>query len=200
VLEEEYPISFLDYCKLYPNIIYGMIIKGRKNLLQKIVNRLQIVKSAEKKGKLFELLVRNIFKSFYLIEFKRGIANRYSTGQIDIYFKVKRMECTIFFEFSDLLIIECKNWKKNVTAKEIRDFAGKMKDNKCRVGIMFAKTGVTGDFKSKFPKDGMGAIRRVWDQGEGLILVFTLRDALGVLSGENVYNLLEDKYYFFKTI
>ncbi len=190
----------LDYYKINPSIVYDMIFKDRRRPLGKMMKELSVTNDNNKKGKLYELLAEYIFSSFYLVPLDIGRAGRYSTGQIDVIFNVKRLEATIFHEFSDLMFVECKNWGNPVGVPEIGAFSTKLADNRVKVGIIFARSGVTGDIKADFPKDGMGEIRRLCDRGQGLILVYTQQDILDILAGKNVYDQLVDRYYFFKIV
>ncbi len=62
---------------------------------------------------------------------------RTSTGEIDLVFKVKRLEGTLFDNFSDILIVECKNWERKVSVNELRSFADTMRNTDATVGIFF---------------------------------------------------------------
>ncbi|MGZ7070569.1 MAG: hypothetical protein ACXVHN_07100 [Methanobacterium sp.] len=103
----------LEYHKTKPDIYYATVLNGRKESMQSIIERLLVEQDHDQKGKLYEALVWDVFESFFLKEYRRGSANRYSTDQIDIYFQVKWLEATIFHKFSDIMIVECKNWEKS---------------------------------------------------------------------------------------
>jgi hypothetical protein len=195
-------LSFsLDDYKLYPERVFGRILDDRKEELKEILAKSLTESNPQKKGSLYEELASKLFESPYLTVHKKGTTNRYSTGQIDLYFIVKRYEGTIFHEFSDLMIIECKNWDtKKVGVQEIRELAGKMNELGINVGMMFSKKGVTGDDDAELQKDGLGAIRRIWDSSKRIIIVITLKDIYDLLNGKNLYRLLEEKYYDAETI
>jgi hypothetical protein len=47
-----------------------------------------------------------------------------------------------------MILLECKNWKKKVRAKDVRDFAGKIENRPkllCRIGFIVATNGFTKD-------------------------------------------------------
>jgi len=60
-----------------------------------------------------------------------------STGEIDLVFKVKRLERTLFDNFSYILIVECKNWESKVSTNELRSFADTTRETDATVGIFF---------------------------------------------------------------
>ena len=190
----------LDHYKMYPNIIYDMIIQSRRVSLTKIIDKLPQVDNNKRKGRLYELLARKILESYYLEIFKKGTVNRYSTGQVDILFHVKKLEGTIFQEFSDIMVIECKNWGDPANVKEIRDLSGKLTNFKSNIGMMFARKGVTGKKKASASRDGLEEIKNIWNSQGKIILVITLQDVIDILRGTNVYKLLENRYLSTKTL
>lgn len=102
-------------------------------------------------------------------------------------FEVKRIELTIFHNFSDSLLIECKNWSDKVGSSEIQKFKGKMLDVKSKVGIMVTKSPIT--------KPAKDAIKYAYLSNSVAILVFTRQDIMNVLRDKNLYRTLKSKYY-----
>jgi len=197
--QKDSQLSLLDYYKLYPDLVYNRIIRKNRTSLEKIIKRLDVVDDSKRKGKLYELLARKMFESYYLKIYKRGKVNRTSTGQMDILFLVKRLEGTIFFEFSDIMVVECKNWDHEVNVKEVRDVSGKLTNIKSKTGMIFAKKGVTGNKRATYATDAYEEIRNFFRNEGKVILLITLKDIVAVLNGSNVYELLEEKYVSSKT-
>ncbi|RKX91687.1 MAG: hypothetical protein DRP84_11230 [Spirochaetes bacterium] len=189
----------LEDLKRYPEVVYSTILNPRKtdliNLLNDIASSDKI--SPQEKGNKLENLAKKLLESPYLkiIDTKK----RTSTGEIDIVFEVKKFEGTIFHNFSDILIVECKNWEMKVSANELRSFADKMRDTDTTVGIFFSRYGITGD--SEFVRDAKGIIRDKWKTERKIIIVLTYNDLRNVIEkGMNFYKLLKEKYYEVKTI
>lgn len=189
----------LEDLKLYPEVVYNTLLNSRKtdliNLLNDMANGNEI--SSREKGDKLEYLAKKLLESPYLkfIDMKK----RTSTGEIDLVFEVKRLEGTIFHSFSDILVVECKNWEKKVGADELRSFADKMRDTDATVGIFFSRYGITGD--SEFVRDAKGVIRDKWKTERMIIIVLTYDDLRNVIEkGMNLYKLLKERYYKVKTI
>jgi len=189
----------IEYLKQYPEMVYDTVLNGRKT---ELINLLNSIDSGYKinnreKGDNLENLTENLLKSPYLNLLSKD--ERTSTGEIDLIFEVKKYEGTIFQDFSNILIVECKNWEKKVGANEIRTFADKMHDTRANVGIFLSKSGVTG--KSDFEKEAKGVIRDKWKTENIIIIVLTYDDIKNVVYGKkNLYELLKEKYYEVKLI
>ena len=189
----------LEDLKRYPEVVYDTLLDSRKtdliNLLNDLAGGNEI--SSQEKGDKLENLAKNLLESPYLeiIDIKK----RTFTGEIDLVFEVKRFEGTIFNNFSDILVVECKNWETKVGANELRSFADKMRDTDATVGIFFSRSGITGD--SEFVRDAKGVIRDKWKTERMIIIVLTYDDFRNVVEkGMNFYNLLKERYYEVKTI
>ncbi|WP_409025367.1 restriction endonuclease [Halalkalicoccus salilacus] len=50
-------------------------------------------------------------------------------------------------EYGWYILVECKNWSTAIGASEIRDFIGKMDSSKTRLGVVFARNGISGESK-----------------------------------------------------
>jgi len=139
---------------------------------------------AQRKGDLLEKIAERFFDSKYLRFYRNKVRN---VGEIDVVFEVKRIELTIFHNFSDSLLIECKNWSDKVGSSEIQKFKGKMLDVKSKVGIMVTKSPIT--------KPAKDAIKYAYLSNSVAILVFTRQDIMNVLRDKNLYRTLKNKYY-----
>ena len=66
-------------------------------------------------------------------------------------------------------LVECKNWKDNVPLADIGYFFHRMRLTHCSFGILFAKSGVTGNTEKD--NAGRGAIRRSYHEDRNLCIV-----------------------------
>jgi len=193
--KEKKNLFTLDDYKQYPERFFERIINDRREELKNLLNKALSSEKNTDKGSLFEDLAEKFLSSPYLELYERN--KRYSTGEIDIVFKVRTYEGTLFQQFEDILIVECKNWVGKVGSSELKVFAIKMKDVNTNVGIFFSKMGITGNNSS----DAKGVIRDQWRAEKKAIIVINYEDIENVLSGEiNLYELLMKKYYDTKLI
>jgi restriction endonuclease Mrr len=47
--------------------------------------------------------------------------------------------------FSDVILVECKNWSNAVGSQEVTYFVSRLRQRGCTCGILIAMNGVTGD-------------------------------------------------------
>jgi Holliday junction resolvase-like predicted endonuclease len=143
----------------YPKVVFNELLNERKIQLEKILNSISTNKyNDEDKGKIFETLACNLLSSPYL---KYHLKNkRTPTGEIDLIFIVNKLPNTLFNEFSNILIVECKNWDSKADAPSIRTFISKMEDANSSVGIFFSRQGITGNYNHS--TDGKGVIKNKW--------------------------------------
>lgn len=179
-------LDLLTQMKLYPEVILEEEIARNQTVLQQILATVAKANNSQEKGESLEILMEKLLASPYLRLMKRGLD--YSTGEIDVVFKVRKIEGTIFQNFSDLLIVECKNRVKKMDAKEVRAFVDKMNDMDCNVGVIASREGIT--------PPGMGVVSSKWKESRKSVIVLDQRDLTSIVSGqENLYTVLEDKFY-----
>lgn len=189
---EESPqiLTLLDKLKLYPDIVLDETVAASKSTLQDLLTRANNPGINDDAGLILEELAKIFLESPYLKLNKER--RRCENGEIDLDFTVKRFEATLFYEFSYLLIVECKNWSKKVGAPEIRVFCSKMCDVRSNVGILFSKNGIT--------KDARRVIRDAWLRDEIVVIVFDFVDLNGVINGSyNLYEIIKQKYLAVRT-
>jgi hypothetical protein len=87
-------------------------------------------------------------------------------------------------------IVECKNWAKPAGAKEIRDFLGKLRKCRIRVGVYFSRNGITGQ---EHGTDALREIHSAFDTEGTYVLVLTGQEIETLARLEAVVDLLEDK-------
>jgi Holliday junction resolvase-like predicted endonuclease len=191
-VQEESPqiLTLLDKLKLYPDIVLDETIASSKTTLQDLLARANNPGLNDDAGLILEELAKVFLESPYLKLNKER--RRCENGEIDLDFTVKRFEATLFYEFSYLLIVECKNWSKKAGAPEIRVFCSKMRDVRSNVGILFSKNGIT--------KDARRIIRDAWLRDEIIVIVLDFVDLDGVINGsDNLYEVIKRKYLTVRT-
>ena len=95
-------------------------------------------------------------------------------------------------KWGDSILIECKNWSKPVGSAQVTVFVDKVEKMRADVGLLIAKNGVTGSEKTD-----AGLIIRVALRIKGIrIIVLTLNDFKTVEEGNQIKQLLDDRYYF----
>jgi Holliday junction resolvase-like predicted endonuclease len=189
---EELPqiLTLLDKLKLYPDIVLDETIASSRSILQDLLARANNPGVNDDAGLILEELAKVFLESPYLKLNKER--RRCENGEIDLDFTVKRFEATLFYEFSYLLIVECKNWSKKAGAPEIRVFCSKMRDIRSNVGILFSKNGIT--------KDARRIIRDAWLRDEIIVIVLDFVDLDGVINGSyNLYEIIKRKYLAVRT-
>ncbi|MEO1432559.1 MAG: N-6 DNA methylase [Cyanobacteria bacterium J06633_8] len=181
-----------------PQFVVEKCIYKIREELKKALKNIIDASDSKTKGSSLEDFTQMLFGSLDYCDFyKRNLRN--ATSEIDIIFTVNKIPATLFAEFSDLLIVECKNWNEPVGAKEIRIFSTKMDELDSKVGIIISSNGITGD--KHYIKDARGAIRNIWLQSRKIILFFDLEDLKSIVNGTcNLYKILYQKYYAVKTM
>lgn len=162
----------------FQKAIFNELINERKKLLEEILHIIIIDEcNSQNKGKIFEDLACNLLRSPYLEFHSRD--KRTPTGEIDLTFSVYKIPATLFNNFSDILIAECKNWNSNADAPSMRTFISKMEDVRSNVGVFFTKKGITGDYSNS--TDGKGVIKNKWLEKKLMVLEFDLGDVKDVI-------------------
>lgn len=178
-------LTLYDKLKLYPEIILEETINNKRSQLQSLLEKIKNPSINDNLGLILEDFAKMFLESHYL-KFNHA-RRRCEAGEIDLDFTVKRFEATLFYEFSYLLIVECKNWKKKVGAPEIRVFCSKVREVNGNIGIVFATKGIT--------KDGTRIIRDSYKRDKIVVLVFELQDLEKVINKQyNLYEILHQKY------
>lgn len=183
-------LTLFDKLRLYPDIVLEETINKSRNRLTELLRRVNNPKKEDNPGLLLEELAKVFLESPYL-KLNRE-RRRCETGEIDLDFTVKRFETTLFYEFSYLLIVECKNWTNKSGAPELRIFCSKMRDVGATIGILFSKNGITRDAK--------GIIRNSWLQDRVVVVTFDAKDLDQIINGsDNLYEVFHQKYLAVRT-
>jgi hypothetical protein len=150
--------------------------------------RTKKARTNEEKKESLEGLAKILFEAIPFLSFKYSNL-RTASAEIDLVFVYRGFkETTVFDELGRYFLVECKNWKDPVGAKHVRDFVGKMKSSKVKLGALVAPKGVTGACDSA---DALREIHRTYDQDDLFVVVIAEEHLESVKKGENFYELLE---------
>ncbi len=163
--------------------------------LRRYSYQLELVTTAhtnDEKKKSLEGLAKLLFEGIPFLSC-RSCDIQTSSSEIDIIVEYHGWnKPTIFDEFGRFCLVECKNWKSAVGASQIRDFKGKLEKTRVKLGIIFARNGVTG---ADDGTDALREIRSFFDRNGIYILVVAEEDLEIVRHGSNFYKLLDEKMF-----
>lgn len=96
---------------------------------------------------------------------------------------------SLFDDYGQYVLVECKNWADPVSAKEIRDFAGKMEYTGVQLGILFARHGITGE-----NTDADRLVEKFAQNGQ-YIVVIDGKDLERIGNGKSFYQIIEERLW-----
>ncbi|MEP0914041.1 restriction endonuclease [Leptolyngbya sp. GB1-A1] len=161
------------------------------NPLIPLIEAAEKATTANEKGKTFEEVAKFVLESVPSLRCK--YTNLYTrSSEIDIVVEYDRSRggIPLFDELGRYALIECKNWSKPVGVGPVRDFMGKLDKCKARMGIIFARNGVTGvdagvdalrEIQSRFDRDGV------------FLVVFSLEELRAIKNGLDFVAALDQK-------
>ena len=148
--------------------------------------------TAKGKGEALEDVVEWIFCTLPGIRvLKRNIVDNAVTTEVDLLLYNDPKQTPVQF-LSEFPMIECKNWAVPVDAATVRDFVGKLREARLKVGILVATSGVTGN-----PTERTSAVRvitRAFESDGITVHVITRSDIEKFRSKEAVLELLQDRF------
>lgn len=149
-------------------------------------------RSNDEKKKSLEKLAEYLFGAIPFLTCKY-IDLRTRSSEIDIVVECRGAgRLTIFDEFGRYFLVECKNWKKSVGAAQVRDFIGKLRKSRTKLGVILAKNGISGEH------NGAEAVLEIHAAfyADGIyVLVLTEEDLRAIERGENFYEVLDKKLF-----
>lgn len=179
------------------------IADTRNSLLGPDVMRvfLKAIKSKDSRdGKALEALVELLFLSTggyrVLKDLSSSAPHGISAGgfQIDLLAEADMIFSDYRDDFGRFVACECKDYASPIGVDRVGKFIGAMEALDVKLGIIFAKRGVSG---RAGPKDqfSIKALRRVAARGSRMILVVTLKDLERLVNEEISFpNLLREVY------
>lgn len=158
-------------------------------------SKLSRVKNAEtnkEKKESLERLAEIIFNRVDCLEVRER-NHETESSEIDLIIEHDRSEDkTVFDEYGRFLLVECKNWKKPIGAKQVRDFKQKMVNRHVNLGFIFSKEGITGAENSKYAKFEINSEFR---SNKRSILVFDINDLENISGGSGLYEMIDQKLF-----
>ncbi|MDK4724986.1 restriction endonuclease [Rhizobium phaseoli] len=156
-----------------------------------LIERVEKAETNDAKGKSLEALAS------FLLTGVPGLRCKYSnlrtrSSEIDLVVEYvpSTRRLSLFDEVGQYALVECKNWSRPVGADQVRNFMGKLGKCKARLGVIFAKNGITGQ------ADGTAALREIqsyFDRDGTMVLVFSLQELRPIDSGPAFYDVLDLK-------
>ena len=166
-----------------------------EGLRRDLVKRIEAVERAttsEEKATSLERLAEFLFGTVPSLRCKyRNLLTR--SSEIDLvveYDRSRQPRLALFEDLGRYALIECKNWSNPVGASTIRDFMGKMKKSKVRLGIVFSRNGITGAYAGT---DALLEIHSLFQQDGVYLLVLSLEELRKIRSGEQFCEALDAK-------
>ncbi len=109
----------------------------------------------------------------------------------DIVCSMQGFEVDFRSEFGRYFVCECKDWQKPADYTSFAKFCRVLDSIKSRFGILFSKSGISGEGKTKYAEREQ--LKVFQDRGM-VIVVVTQRDLDPIAKGENFISLLRKKY------
>jgi len=156
------------------------------------LKKMKAASTTKEKKETLEKLADFLLKGIKDIKVReRNLENR--SSEIDLVAEYQGSnDYTIFDDYERFILVECKNWRKSVGAKQIRDFVKKMQNTKTNLGIIFAKNGISGADKGSY---ALREIDLAFHNHEISIVVFNENDLKNILKGMDFYDLLDKKLF-----
>jgi len=93
-------------------------------------------------------------------------------------------------EYGRYFLVECKNWAQPAGANEIRDFLGKLKKTRTRLGVFFSRSGITGEANGT---DAVRELNAAYDREGICVVVLTYSDLKSVSQLSEVMDIIDIK-------
>jgi hypothetical protein len=94
------------------------------------------------------------------------------------------------------MVVECKDWSKPVSSKEVGWFVNKLLTQECRAGILFSSEGITGDaMKGGDVRYAALTLLKAYQRAGTIVMVLNRTDFQKAASeGANLIRLLQTSY------
>lgn len=146
--------------------------------------------SNTEKGKSYEQYVSRLLSVIdgILVKYLRQEARTSENKKKFEYDLILQNSSPALYEFGRYIPVECKLHKKKVQFAELVKFIYKVRNSRCKVGLMFTQSGVTGGKRSEVIKDS-------YFTDDITLIVLTLEDINNIFSSSvNLLQLLNTKY------
>jgi hypothetical protein len=94
------------------------------------------------------------------------------------------------------MVVECKDWSKPVTSKEVGWFVNKMVTQECKAGILFSSSGITGDGPRNDAEVRYAALTllKAHQRAGTIVMILDRADFQKASEGVNLIRLLQEAY------
>jgi hypothetical protein len=157
-----------------------------------LFSAIEAASTNDEKKKSLETMVEHVFSTIPGIRIKQRDATTRSS-EIDLVLEhLGGGQRTLFDEFGRYALVECKNWKTPVGAREVRDFVGKLLKTKTRLGILVSRSGITGE---RSGTDARREIQFCYDALATSVVAVSARELRGVCFGASLHDIIDDKLF-----
>lgn len=168
-------------------------IKGASNgtnQLEALLNRVATASTNDEKKVALEDIAEQAFEVHEFVRCKyRNLRTR--SSEIDLVCEMVGSSGGDFLrEYGRYFLVECKNWRCPVGAKEIRDFLGKLRKTRTLLGIFFSRSGITGE---QGGTDALREIHSAYDYDGTCIVVVSGADLIALKKFSDVLGIVETK-------
>jgi hypothetical protein len=143
----------------------------------------------DEKKKSLEVLASKTFEVHEFLRCKyRNLRTR--SSELDIVCEVVGPTTGFLIEYGRYFFVECKNWSAPAGAKEIRDFLGKLRKSRVRLGVYFSRNGITGEQQGT---DALREIHSAYDQDGVCVVVISGQELSRLNNLADVLPLIDQK-------
>jgi len=122
--------------------------------------------------------------------FRAKMRTRTRSTDYDVYRAIEGPTYDFRSELGRYFLCECKDWKGPANVITVQKLGGILRTQKCRFGIIFSKSGFSGQGEAKNAERELLKIK----QDGIIILTITGADLKEVARGANFFSMLRDRY------
>jgi hypothetical protein len=173
-----------DWMTELPSPNEAGIYLANRRYVQKLTSEL-----GDKSGETLERLAEYVLSCMPGCRTTRRL--RAESTDYDIICSMEGFEVDFRSEFGRYFVCECKDWDKPADFTTIAKFCRVLDSIKARFGILFSKSGISGEGKAKYAEREQ--VKVFQDRGM-VIVVIDQNDLTQVAEGSNFISLLRTKY------
>jgi len=133
------------------------------------------------KGNALEDLATYLFMLIPSLSPRRNVKDEYDTFETDLVIRnLSRRGGPIIEILGRHFLVECKNWNRSVGVSEVGYFLYRMRLTHVRFGVIFAKSGITGNKEEE--RAARGIIRKAFHEDGSICVVVEEKDLETLLS------------------
>jgi Holliday junction resolvase-like predicted endonuclease len=156
-----------------------------------LLSKIYSAETNQEKKESLESLARVLLDSIDCLTCYENV--RTASSEIDIIAEYRGSSgLTIFDETGRYILAECKNWTKSVGADRVRDFRGKIEISHVKLGLVFAKNGISGEHRGA---EARREIDLAFQNSEIAIIVTDGEDLKRIVNGDSLYRILDRKLF-----